>query len=96
MEELVETVVQSNNLNRFLVIRTGWFKGINYYALIQDVEILKDKAVVIYADNTDTDLANDLVKAGIPAHKVIHSSSLAIDGQIEQGDPILKQQRIAA
>ena len=96
MEELEETVIQSSDLNRFVVIRTGWYKGINHYALIQDVEIRKDKTVIIRADNTSSDLAAELIEAGIPAHKVVFASSLIADTQVIHKDSEPQQQRMAA
>lgn len=96
MDELKETVIQSADLNRFVVIRTGWFRGTDRYALIQDVEIRKDRTVVIYADNTDTDLENDLIEAGISPHKIMHSSALAVDAQTKEGTSAAQQQRMAA
>lgn len=70
MDTLQDQLIQSVDLNRFLVVRTGWHQDADYYALIQDVEIRKDKTVIIYADNTDTDLATDLLEAGIPASRI--------------------------
>lgn len=100
MEEVQETLIKSANLNRFVVIRTGWHQGTNHYALIQDVEIRKDKTVVIYADNTDTDLATDLVDAGIPQHKVVFASAMAVNATAKQDatqhDTSVPQQRMAA
>ena len=94
MDELQETVIQSADLNRFLVVRTGWHNGTSHYALIQDVEIRKDKTVVIYADNTNTDLEADLTMAGVPPHKIRHSSSMAVDAQTKQGTHWQKQVRM--
>ena len=96
MDELKETVIQSADLNRFVVIRTGWFRGTNHYALIQDVLIRDDKSVVIYADNTDSDLAADLIAAGIPPHKVMYSSALAVTAQTRHDTSVTQQQRMAA
>ena len=94
MDELEETVIQSADLNRFLVVRTGWHNGTNHHVLIQDVEIRKDKTVVIYADNTDTDLEADLIMAGVPPHKIRHSSSMAVDAQTKQDTLVAQPQRM--
>lgn len=69
-DAVTETVVQSNEQTRFLVIRTGWENGENAYGIIQDIE-LKDNTVLIHQDNTDYDLADDLIQAGIPASFIV-------------------------
>lgn len=66
-----DTLIQSKDLNRFLVVCTGWFKGENFYGITQDVELREDGTVVIYADNTEADLAEDFVEAGISAEKIV-------------------------
>jgi len=96
MDELAETVVQSADLNRFLVIRTGWHQGKDYHALIQDVEIRKDKSVVIYADNTDTDLATDLLEAGISAARIKKAYSPDRQQQLEPLAATVSEYRQAA
>ena len=71
METLQDQLIRSNDLNRFVVIRTGWYRDTDHYALIQDVKVQEDGTVIIYADNTDGDLAEELIDAGIPADKVL-------------------------
>lgn len=70
MAEVREMLVQDTSQNRFLVVRTGWHHGVNYYALIQDVEI-QDGAVIIHQNNTEHDLEEELLAAGVPAGKVV-------------------------
>lgn len=66
-----DTFIQSKDLNRFLVICTGWFKGENFYGITQDVELREDGTVLIHADHTTDDLAEDLIEAGIPASSIV-------------------------
>lgn len=71
VETLKDNFIQSDTLNRFLVIRTGWQRDTDRYALIQDVELREDGSIIIYADNTDQSLAEDFMEAGVPADKII-------------------------
>lgn len=66
-----DTLIESSDCNRFLVVCTGWFKDKDYYGLIQDVGISDDGSVTIYADNTEEYLAEELIEAGVPADKII-------------------------
>lgn len=68
--DLKETVVQGADQNRFLVVRTGWAEGQNFYALLQDIE-LRDGRVLIHQDNQEDDVAEDLVDAGIAADTIV-------------------------
>ena len=95
-ETLEDKLIQSADLNRFLVIRTGWHQGTDHYALIQDVEIRKDKTVVIYANNTDDDLAADLMEAGIAQNKIVYASSQMSGTTIKNESSATQQQQIAA
>lgn len=63
-------LVQAGDQNRFLVMRTGWFQGENYYGVMQDVE-LTEGIVLIHRDGAEEELADDLVAAGIPADSII-------------------------
>jgi len=95
MDELEETVIQSADLNRFLVVRTGWYRGVNHYALIQDVEVRKNKTVVVYADNTDTDLAEDLTAAGIPVTSIINAHDPDQVQRLNREKPAQQQEALA-
>lgn len=66
-----DTLVESSESNRLLVICTGWFKDKNYYGLIQDVAIGSDGSITIYADNTEGYLVEELIEAGVPANKIL-------------------------
>lgn len=65
-EELLEDTVH----RRFLVVRSGWYEGQNFYAVIQDVEV-RDGCVWIHRNNTEHDLVEELVDAGIAADKIV-------------------------
>lgn len=65
-----ERVIESGDHSRFLVIRTGWDDGQDTYAVIQDVE-LRDGLVLIHRNNTEDDLPQELVEAGIPASAIV-------------------------
>lgn len=69
--DVKDTLIQSKDSNRFVVICTGWFKGENFYGVIQDVELRADGTVLIHADNTDGDLAEDLAEAGVSAKRIV-------------------------
>lgn len=69
--DVKDTLIQSKELNRFVVICTGWFKGENFYGVIQDVELRADGTLLIHADNTDGDLAEDFAEAGISAKRIV-------------------------
>ncbi|UYZ64619.1 element excision factor XisI family protein [Hymenobacter weizhouensis] len=68
--ELREVLLEDVTHNRFLVVRTGWFNGQNFYAVIQDVE-LRDGYVWIHRNNTEHDLSEELTEAGIAAEKIV-------------------------
>ena len=68
--DIRESIIQSSDQNRFLVIRTGWDKGENTYAVIQDIE-LREGFILIHRDNTEDDLADSLREAGIAASYII-------------------------
>jgi hypothetical protein len=56
--------------HRFLVVRTGWHDGQNFYAAIQDVEV-RDEIVWIHRNNTEHDLLEELIEAGVEADKIV-------------------------
>ena len=60
MPELREEFLEDKVNNRFLVIRTGWYNGQNFYAVIQDVEI-RDEYIWIHRNNTEHDLVEERV-----------------------------------
>lgn len=93
-----DTFIQSKDLNRFLVICTGWFKGENFYGITQDVELREDGTVLIHADYTTEDLAEDLVEAGIPANTIIKAYDPDAMRQVNQdaSQPEQNTQRQAA
>ena len=96
MKNLVDEYMEAEQANRFLLIRTGWHRGEDYYALIQDVGWREDGTVIIYADNTDEDLAEELIEAGIPADKVLKAYDFNQSGRLNQGDSQNPLQRMAA
>lgn len=73
MPELEDVFIRNEQGDRFLLVRTGWFKNTDYHSLIQDIALLENGFVVIYADNTDEELAEELVEAGIPAASIIEA-----------------------
>ena len=73
MDTLKDEVIQSKDLNRFFVVRTGWHLETDHHALLQDVVIQEDGKVVIYANNTDDELVEELVEAGIPAVAIVEA-----------------------
>ena len=70
MPKLCEELVENAAHDRFLVVRTGWYGGKNFYAVIQDVE-LRDGRVWIHRNNTEHDLVEELVEAGVAADKIV-------------------------
>lgn len=70
MPEVQEQLVQDVQQNRFLVVRTGWHQGTNYYAVIQDVELRGD-VVFIHQNNTEHDLEAELTAAGVAADRIV-------------------------
>ena len=96
VETMQDELIQSKDLNRFMVICTGWHQNTAYHTLIQDVWIRPDGKVVIYADNTDQDLAEDLIAAGIPATAIIRAYDPEAMAQPNQVRPEERQQRMAA
>lgn len=96
-----DTFIQSADRNRFLVVCTGWFKDENFYGTTQDVELRADGLVIIHADNTSEDLAEDFVEAGIPAHNIVRAYRPEEVSRLSQSMPKKlqqprSQQRIAA
>ncbi len=71
VQGLYDKYVESAEGNRFLLIRTGWFKGKNYYSVLEDVELEPGGTVLIHTDKDEDDLAQDLIAAGIPATAII-------------------------
>ena len=69
---LKHTVIKSEDQNRFLVVRTGWYQGKNYYGIMQDIE-LQDGKVLIHKNGADEELAEELEEAGVPANAIIKS-----------------------
>jgi len=70
---LKDTFIQSQDLNRFLVVCSGWDDktGLYEYGIVQDVEIRADGKVLIHANFTDGDLAEELEDAGVPYTLII-------------------------
>ena len=96
-----DTFIQSADNNRFFVICTGWFKEENFYGITQDVELQANGIIVIHADNTSEDLAEDLTDAGIPAHNIIRGYRSGEAQRLTQPKPKKirqpsSQQRMAA
>ena len=69
--EVKEELIQSADLNRFLVICTGWQKDEDQYMLIYDIQVREDGVVIIHADQTDDDIAEYLVGDGIPEIMIV-------------------------
>ncbi len=70
MPNVQEKLVQDTEQNRFLVVRTGWYQAVNYYSIIQDVEV-RDGMVLIHQNNTEHDLEAELVARGVPVEKIV-------------------------
>lgn len=70
MPEVQEALVQNAAQTRFMVVRTGWHQGVNYYAVIQDVEV-RENLVIIHQNNTEYDLEEELLAAGIAPTQLV-------------------------
>jgi len=70
MPDLREDLLEDATHNRFLVVRTGWYNGQNFYSVIQDVE-LRDNYVWIHRNNTEHDVVEELIEAGVAADKIV-------------------------
>ena len=91
IQGLYDKYVESTEGNRFLLIRTGWFKGKNYYSVMEDVELEPDGTVLLHTDKDG--LAEDLIAAGIPAAAIIRAYDPEAMAQPNQVRP---EQRLAA
>lgn len=85
--EVRDELIQSTDLNRFLVICVGWEKDKNQYMLIHDVQIREDCTVIIHADNTDKDMADYLISAGIPEIMIVKSYDPDAVGLLNEPKP---------
>ena len=94
IQGLYDKYVESAEGNRFLLIRTGWFKGKNYYSVMEDVELEPDGTVLLHADKDG--LAEDLIAAGIPAAAIIKAYDPDQVQRLNQTKPEKPQERMAA
>ena len=69
---LKHTLVQSDDHNRFMVVRTGWFRDKDYYGVMQDVE-LRDGQVIINRDSPEESLVEALLEAGVESSTIIRA-----------------------
>ncbi len=97
-----DTFIQSRDLNRFLVVCYGWDDktGLYEYGIVQDVEIQADGKVLIHADFTDGDLAEELEDAGVPYDVIIKGYDERTKNRLNKKQNISKpndnHQRMAA
>ena len=64
-----QAVIDSQN-DRYFVIMDGWLKEERMYNVIIDIELIDGK-VWLQAVNTDRDIAEELVAAGIPRDDIV-------------------------
>jgi len=64
-----EKIIDEKNL-RFQLIRHGWTKGKQVYAVIFHVDIIRDK-IWIHQDNTEVAIANLLVEKGVEKKEIV-------------------------
>lgn len=69
-KEIQETLLADRENERYIVVRTGWHNGKNYYSVIQHVEIVRGQ-VVIHVNNTDHELEDELVEEGVRRDDIV-------------------------
>ncbi len=69
-KEIQETLIVDREADQYLVVRTGWRNGKNYYSVIQHVQISGGQ-VVIHVNNTDYELKDELVAEGIRRDDIV-------------------------
>ena len=55
---------------QFLLMAVGWHKGLYTHYVVFHIE-LKEEKVWLHENRTDSNIANELVIAGIPAEKIV-------------------------
>lgn len=72
-KEVQEKLIVDEERGQYLVMRTGWHNGKNYYGVIQHVEIMNGQ-VWIHTNNTEHYLEEELVLEGVAREDIIWAS----------------------
>ena len=69
-DEIEETVVADTAKERYLLVRTGWHEGENFYSVIMDVHLAGGK-VIVHQNNTEYELVEELVAEGVAEADIV-------------------------
>lgn len=73
-----DLIIVDEEQNHFIHIFTGWEKGEFFYDVLMHLSIEEDK-VMIYENNTDVPLEEDLVQYGIEGEDILIKSKTPLE-----------------
>jgi hypothetical protein len=68
--EAEDHAIFDDDFNRYILVTVGWYNGKRLYRVVMHLE-LRDGKVWIECNNTDQDIAQELVDGGIPATDIV-------------------------
>lgn len=69
--DMKSVVLADKEKHHYQVVQSGWYEGEFEYTILFHFEIKPDGQVWLYQNNTDTPIAEELARRGVPKDEII-------------------------